>query len=116
MGKWILRKAFEDSLPKEVACRDKVFGSIGMGLYDFLPKIMNSKISDDEFEDKRTRYFETDKVTIQDKERLIYYEIYRSEFGVPRPTDPNGKTCPSCNSSVVPASSTFCRTCGAYPI
>ena len=115
-GKWIIRKAFEDTLPKEVAWRDKVFGAIGMGIWESLPKILDPKISGEEFEEKRTKYLETDKVAIQDKERLFYYEIYRSAVGVPHPTDPKAKTCPNCNSSVLPASSHYCRTCGAYPI
>jgi asparagine synthase (glutamine-hydrolysing) len=115
-GKWIIRKAFEDALPNKVAWRAKVFGSIGMGIWESLPKIFDSKISSEEFEEKRRKYLERDKVTIQDKERLFYYEIYRSAVGVPHPTDPKGKTCPYCNSNVSPASSSHCRTCGAYPI
>lgn len=116
MGKWIIRKAFEDALPKEVAWRAKVGGAIGMGLWESLPKIFDSKISSEEFEEKKREYLERDRVRIQDKERLFYYEIYRSAVGVPHPIDPKAKTCPHCNSNVIPASSSFCRTCGAYPI
>jgi asparagine synthase (glutamine-hydrolysing) len=115
-GKWIMRKAFEDMLTKEVAWRAKIPGAIGMGLWESLPKIFNSRISDEEFEEKKRNYLERDRVTIQDKQRLFYYEIFRSAVGVPRSTDPNAKTCPYCNSDVLPASSSFCRTCGAYPI
>jgi asparagine synthase (glutamine-hydrolysing) len=115
-GKWIMRKAFEDILTKEVAWRAKTPGAIGMGLWDSLPKIFDSKISSEEFEEKKRDYLERDRVTIQDKQRLFYYEIFRSAIGVPRSTDPTAKTCPHCNSDVSPASSSFCRTCGAYPI
>jgi len=115
-GKWIIRKAFEDLLPKKIAWRDKVFGPIGMGMWDYLPKILDSKISSEEFERKRRKYLECDGVTIRDKERLFYYEIYRSAVGVPHKTDPRSKTCPHCNSNVAPASASYCRTCGAYPI
>jgi len=115
-GKWIIRKAFEDVLPKEIAWRDKVFGATGMGLWEALPRTLNSKISSEEFEEKKSKYLESDNVIIQDKERLFYYEIYRSAVGVPYPTDPESKTCPCCNSNVSPASSSHCRTCGAYPI
>lgn len=114
-GKWIIRKAFEDTLPKEVAWRVKVPGEIGTGM-SVLPKMLDSKISSEEFKEKRREYLEGDRVTIQDKERLFYYEIYRSAVGVPHPTDPKSKTCPHCNSNVLPASSSYCRTCGAYPI
>jgi asparagine synthase (glutamine-hydrolysing) len=115
-GKWIIRKAFEDALPKEIAWRDKVFGATGMGLWEALPKVLNSKIPDKEFEQKRTEYLETDRVSIKDKQSLFYYEIYRSKIGVPHPTDPKSKTCPYCNSSVSQAWSSHCRTCGAYPV
>lgn len=115
-GKWIIRKAFGDVLPKEVAWRNKVFGATGMGLWDALPKILNSKISDGEFEDRKKEYLERDRVVIQDKQRLFYYEIYRSLMGAPHSTDPKSKTCPCCNSSVSPAWSSHCRTCGAYPV
>ena len=73
-------------------------------------------LSETEFEEKKREYLEKDGVTIHDKERLFYYEIYRSAVGVPHPIDPKAKTCPHCNSNVIPASSSFCRTCGAYPI
>jgi len=115
-GKWIIRKAFENTLTKEVAWRAKVPGAIGMGLWESLPKIFDSKISSEKFKEKRREYLERDGVKIQDKERLFYYEIYRSAVGVPHPTDPEAKTCPHCNSNVLPSSSSYCRTCGAYPI
>ncbi len=115
-GKWIVRKAFEDILTKEVAWRAKIPGAIGMGLWESLPKLFDSRISDEEFEEKKREYFERDRVTVQDKQRLFYYEIFRSAIGVPRSTDPDAKRCPYCNSDVLPASSSFCRTCGAYPI
>ena len=115
-GKWILRKAFEDYLPKEIAWREKVFGAIGIGIWEALQKMLDSKISDTEFEVRKKEYLKKDKVTLQDKERLFYYEIYRSTVGAPHPTDPEAKTCPYCNSNVSPAWSAHCRTCGAYPI
>lgn len=115
-GKWIVRKAFEGMLTKDVAWRPKIPGAIGMGLWDSLPKIFDSKISSEEFKEKTRDYLERDRVTIQDKARLFYYEIFRSAVGVPHSTDPTAKTCPYCNSDVLPASSSFCRICGAYPI
>jgi len=114
IGKWILRKAFEDSLPKELAWRAKTPIEHGTGT-TVLPNMFSQKISDTEFEEKRNKYLNEDKVTIRDKEQLFYYEIYRTTLGTPRPTDPEGKLCPQCNSNVA-EKSTFCRTCGAYPI
>jgi len=114
LGKWIVRKAFEDFLPEEVVWRVKTPIEHGSGT-TVLPSMFSQRISDAEFEEKRSKYLDEDSVTIRDKEHLFYYEIYRSALGVPRPTNPEGKLCPQCNSNVA-EKSTFCRTCGAYPI
>ncbi|MGB9854333.1 MAG: asparagine synthase-related protein [Candidatus Bathyarchaeales archaeon] len=113
-GKWIMRKAFENFLPAEIAWRRKDPIEVGSGTTT-LPNFFNMKIDDSEFEEKKKKYLEMDKVTIRDKEQLFYYEIYREEIGVPHPEDLNGKICPQCNSNV-PDKSNFCRTCGAYPV
>jgi asparagine synthase (glutamine-hydrolysing) len=113
-GKWILRKAYEDVLPPEVRWRDKNPIEVGSGT-TILPKFMAKKISDSEFATKKKKILETDKVTIRDKEQLVYYEAYREVVGVPHPKDPDARTCPQCNSNV-PKNATVCKTCGAYPI
>lgn len=113
-GKWILRKAYEDVLPPEVRWRDKNPIEVGSGT-TILPRFMAKKIPDSEFEAKKKKILETDKVTIRDKEQLVYYEAYREVVGVPHPIDPEGRTCPQCNSNV-PEKAVVCRTCGAYPI
>jgi len=113
-GKWILRKAYEDVLPPEVRWRDKNPIEVGSGT-TILPKYLANKISDVEFEAKRKKILETDKVTIRDKEQLVYYEAYREVVGVPYPEDPDARTCPQCNSNVAD-NAVVCRTCGAYPI
>ncbi|MFW6110425.1 MAG: asparagine synthase-related protein [Thermoproteota archaeon] len=113
-GKWILRKAYQDVLPEEVAWRDKNPIEVGSGT-TILPKFFERNISDSEFKKKKNRYRESDQVVIRDKEHLVYYEVYRSVCGVPHPTDPEGRVCPQCNSNV-PENTNVCRTCGAYPI
>jgi len=113
-GKWILRKAYEDVLPPEVRWRDKNPIEVGSGT-TILPRFMAKKISDSEFEAKKRKYLETDKVTIRDKEQLVYYEAYRKVVGVPYAKDPDARTCPQCNSNVS-ENATVCKTCGAYPI
>lgn len=113
-GKWIMRKAFEDVLPAEIAWRRKDPIEVGSGTTT-LPNFFNMKISNSEFEEKKRKYFEIDKVTLRDKEQLFYYEIYREEIGAPRSKDLKGKICPQCNSNV-PERSNFCRTCGAFPV
>jgi len=113
-GKWILRKAFEDLLPNEVAWRVKTPIEHGSGTTT-LSTLFNQRISDTEFDEKRRKYLSEDKVIIRNKEQLFYYETYRSVVGVPRPSDVRGKICTQCNSNV-PEKATYCRTCGAYPI
>lgn len=112
-GKWILRKAYEKLLPREIVWRVKTPIEYGSGTTT-LPSFFDSKISDKEFEAKKREYLQGDKVVIRDKEQLFYYEIYRSAIGVPKPTR-RGRTCPQCNSNIQERA-TYCRTCGAYPI
>lgn len=113
-GKWILRKAFENFLPKQITWREKVPIEQGSGT-TILPDFFKKEISDEEFYNKRIKYLSDDGVTIRNKEQLFYYEVYRSEIGVPHPTSIKGKICPYCHSNV-PEKATYCRTCGAYPI
>lgn len=113
-GKWIIRKAFEGVLPEEVVWRVKMPIEHGSGTTT-LPSIIDKKISDKEFKEKRSEYLVKDKVMIRNKEQMFYYEIYKSALGVPHPTDPKRKLCPQCNSNVT-EKTTYCRTCGAYPI
>ena len=113
-GKWIVRKAFESILPEEIVWRVKTPIECGSGT-STLPNLFNEKISDEEFKDKKCRYFDEDKVMIRDKEQLFYYEVYKSAIGVPHPADLKSRLCPECNSNVAEGA-TYCRTCGAYPI
>jgi asparagine synthase (glutamine-hydrolysing) len=113
-GKWILHKAFEKTLPREIAWRVKTPIEYGSGTTT-LPNLFNRNISDTEFNEKRRRYLAKDRVTIRDKEQLFYYEVYRSLIGIPHPTSIEGKICPQCNSNI-PENATYCRTCGAYPL
>jgi len=113
-GKWILRKAFEEVLPKEVVWRVKTPIEYGTGT-TVLPRIFDTVISDQEFCRKRKEYLDKDRVALRDKEQLFYYEAYRAAVGVPSAEDPRAKSCPMCNSNVHEGG-TYCRTCGAYPV
>lgn len=113
-GKWILRKAFEKIMPEELVWRVKAPIEVGTGT-TILPSLFDSRISDLEFSEKKRRYLDEDKVVIRSKEHLFYYEIYRTLIGVPHATDSNAKSCPDCGINV-PEGTSFCRTCGAYPI
>jgi len=114
-GKWILRKSFENVIPPELLWRVKAPAEVGTGTTT-LPGYFSSKITDYEFAEKKQKYLDNDGVTMRSKEHLFYYEIYREICGVPCSSrEVNVKSCPDCHSSVAETTS-FCRTCGAYPI
>jgi len=110
-GKWILRKAFEDMLPKRFIWQSKRPLEYGSGMTK-LRGIIGLKISDEEFEEKKRLY----PINFLNKEHLYYYEIYRKELGeIPKPK--NGQECcPGCGAEMKRISF-HCRTCGwAKPI
>jgi asparagine synthase (glutamine-hydrolysing) len=111
-GKWIVRKAFEDTLPSQITWRIKTPIEYGCGTTT-LPQVFEKRIADSEFREKQEQIKATDNVTIRDKEHLAYYEIFHRVFG-DRP-ETTGRTCPQCHYEVR-SDATFCRTCGAYPI
>ncbi len=111
-GKWILRKSFEDKIPKAIVWRQKSpmqDGSGTAGLTDFF----DSTIPDSYFEEKRKIIKEQDNVIIRSKESLYYYQIFKKDFKVNSST--NSKNCPYCRH-VIEKDSKFCKMCGAYPI
>ncbi len=112
-GKWIVRKAFEEDLPKEITWRVKTPIEYGCGTTT-LPMMFEQRMTSKEFQGKQRRIKEEDHVTIRDKEHLAYYEVFRDVIGTDRGKS-GGATCPQCNYSV-PEDATFCKTCGAYPI
>ncbi len=111
-GKWILRKAFEGIIPSEIAWRMKTPIELGSGTA-LLIYMLNSKLSDWEFNEKKQRCLRRDKVLIRSREQLYYYEIYRTSIGIPHPVDEDGAICKYCNSNI-DSWSRYCRTCGGY--
>ncbi|MEW6674533.1 MAG: asparagine synthase-related protein [Nitrospirota bacterium] len=106
LGKWILRKAFEDLLPKEIIWQDKRPLEYGSGMTE-LRKIISSKITDSEFEERKRLY----PINFLNKEHLYYYEIYRKEIGdIPRPKDLQ-KECPGCGAGME-RTAFHCKICG----
>lgn len=87
--KWILRKAFEDMLPKEICWRQKEQFSDGVGYnwIDTLKKITEEKITDAEFARRENRFPVNPPKT---KEEYYYREIYSRLF----PSDSAAKVVP----------------------
>jgi asparagine synthase (glutamine-hydrolysing) len=116
-SKWILRKAYEDVLPKEVVWRPKAPLEEGTGTA-ILRTHFNDMTSDAEFAEKKKQILEADDVEIQDKEQLLYYEHFRKVFGKPIDVFPKVEgaiQCPKCKS-YIKTKIQFCKVCGAYPI
>ena len=111
-GKWILRKAFEGFIPRQVAWREKSPMQDGAGTAG-LTWLFDSVISDEAFGEKKKRVREEDGIVIRTKESLHYYETYKRIHG-PHAGGGPGRTCPYCRSGV--GDSKFCRMCGAFPV
>ena len=79
MEKWILRKAFEDMLPENIAWRQKEQFSDGVGYnwIDTLKKITEEKVNDAEFARRENRFPVNPPKT---KEEYYYREIYSRLF------------------------------------
>lgn len=113
-GKWILRKAFENMIPKSIVWRVKSpmqDGSGTSGLTSFFEEI----IKDSVFESKAKSYLEQDKVRLRTKESLYYYELYRKYYKPPSVLSHTASRCPDCQNDV-DVGSHFCRMCGSFPI
>lgn len=105
-GKWILRKAFEDRLPKDIIWQDKRPLELGSGM-SRLRQIISSRISNKEFEEKMKMY----SVNFMNKEHLYYYEIYRKKVGeIPKPSK-GEKICMGCKTGMKP-NAFHCKLCG----
>tara|TARA_B100000029_G_scaffold512709_1_gene610130 strand:- start:1248 stop:2195 length:948 start_codon:yes stop_codon:yes gene_type:complete len=111
-GKWIIRKTFENNLPKNIVWREKSPMQDGSGTYN-LTNLFNTIITDDVFSEKKTKILEDDGVYIRTKESLHYYECFRKSNSVQE--SKSDKKCPDCNYRIS-LDSRFCRMCGKFPI
>lgn len=106
-GKWILRKAFEDVLPKEIIWQDKRPLEYGSGMTK-LREIISLRISDEEFGEKKRSY----PIKFINKEHLYYYEVYRNIVGeIPKPKL-GQKACPACGAGM-DTNAFHCKVCGS---
>ena len=113
-GKMILRRAYEEKIPKSIVWRNKSPLQDGAGTSG-LTGLFNSIIDDETFEQKKSKILESDGVNIRTKESLHYYEIYRKYYDKPSKLHSSKIECPFCHYSVE-QDSKFCRMCGTYPI
>ncbi|WP_255465147.1 asparagine synthase-related protein [Nitrosopumilus sp. b3] len=110
-GKWILRKTFEEFLPKQITWREKSPMQDGSGTAG-LTNLFESIINEEKYVEKKLTTEKEDGVVIRSRESMHYYEIFKRLFGVPEKSSEN--PCPYCKHEV--KNSKFCRMCGAFPI
>ncbi|HUW45017.1 MAG TPA: asparagine synthase C-terminal domain-containing protein [Dehalococcoidia bacterium] len=104
VGKYILRKSFEDLIPPEIAWRRKEPIEYGSGSTK-LHEIINGMVTDEEFK------LATREVDIKfiNKEHFFYWRIYNQVVGeIPRARD-DEISCPCCGAGM---GIYHCRTCG----
>lgn len=103
-GKWILRKAYEPHLPKDILYQEKRPLEVGssMGL---LREHISSKIEDEEYREKGKLY----NMSFYGKDHLFYFEIYKRIFGdIPKPK-PGEIECSNCGAG---KKGNHCKVCG----
>lgn len=113
-GKWVLRKAFENDLPKSIVWREKAAmqdGAGTSGMTSFLENLVEQKT----FEEKIKKYEKEENVKLPSKESLYYYELYRKYSKPPSVLNNMEIRCPACNFGMSEKSH-FCRMCGSFPI
>lgn len=113
-GKWILRKTFEDKIPKSIIWREKSPMQDGAGT-SALTNLFETLIQDNVYENKVKDIKKSDNVILRSKESLYYYELYQKYFEPPYKMHGSSRKCPYCQYSIEP-NSKFCRMCGSFPI
>jgi asparagine synthase (glutamine-hydrolysing) len=104
VGKYILRKSFEELIPAEIAWRRKEPIEYGSGSTK-LHEIINNMVTDGEFQSA------ANKVDIKfiNKEHFFYWRIYNEVVGeIPRASD-DEISCPCCGAAM---GIYHCPTCG----
>ncbi|MEM7557049.1 MAG: asparagine synthase B [Cyanobacteria bacterium P01_A01_bin.84] len=84
--KWVLRKAFEDLLPQDVAWRTKMEFAQGCASSTVLEDHANANISDREVETAKAQ-----GLPAQSKEELLYYSHFQKHFSHPDAANLIGK-------------------------
>lgn len=113
-GKWVLRKAFENDLPKSIIWREKTAMQDGSGTSG-ITSFLDNMVDQTEFEEKTKKYEKEEKVKILSKESLYYYELFRKYCDAPFALNDLSIRCPMCDFGMT-VKSHFCRMCGSFPI
>jgi len=104
VGKYILRKSFEDLLPAEIVWRRKEPIEYGSGSTK-VHEIIDNMVTDEEFQSARK---EVD-IKFINKEHFFYWRIYNQVVGeIPKARD-DEISCPCCRAAM---GKYHCRTCG----
>jgi len=104
VGKYILRKSFEDLIPPEIVWRRKEPIEYGSGSTK-LHEIINSMVTDEEFQSARKKV----DIKFINKEHFFYWRIYNQVVGkIPKARD-DEISCPCCEAGM---GKYHCPTCG----
>ena len=104
VGKYILRKSFEDLIPAEIVWRRKESIEYGSGSTR-LHEIIDGMVTDEEFQSARRGV----DITFLNKEHFFYWRIYDRVVGeIPR-ARADEVSCPCCGAAI---GTYHCRTCG----
>jgi asparagine synthase (glutamine-hydrolysing) len=104
IGKYILRKSFEDLMPPEIVWRRKEAIEYGSGSTK-LHEIINNMVTDEEFQSAG----EGVDIKFISKEHFFYWRIYNQVVGkIPRARD-DEISCPCCGAAM---GVYHCPTCG----
>ena len=101
-SKWLMRKSYEDVVPKDVIWRPKAPLEAGTGAAA-LHTVLEGEFTDKEFAEKKKKILDADNVIIRDKEQLLYYEAFRKIFGKPSevfPKSPAQNSAPNAKATL----------------
>jgi len=105
-GKWALRKAFEDVLPKRIVWQTKRPLEKGSGM-EKIREVLSSKVSDAEWKSAS----ENLPIKFINREHYYYYKVYKDVVGdIPKPEIGENK-CPGCGTGIK-KNKFHCKICG----
>lgn len=78
--KWMLRKAFEGTLPENILWRKKQKFASGAGSDQIFKHIAEEELSDSMYAAEASRILHEDGYSVRSKEELLYYRVFRDVF------------------------------------